>query len=108
MRPAFERILLATEHTDFDVGSERVAIELARHCSLPLMVVLPLVSNPEFEAEAPQLALRAEHKALERLLQLRATADAAGVQLDVHVRRGEEPYREIIADATERKADLVV
>jgi hypothetical protein len=108
MRPAFERILLATEHTDFDVGSERVAIELARHCDLPLMVVLPLVSNPEFEVEAPQLALRAEQKALERLQQLRAAAEAAGVRLDVHVRRGEEPYREIVADAAERNADLIV
>src|SRR5512137_2167 len=108
MRPPFERILLATEHTDFDVGAERVAIELARHCGLPLMVILPLVSNPEFEVEAPQLALRAEHKAMERLQQLRATAEAAGVKVDVHVRRGEEPYREIVADAAERKADLVV
>jgi nucleotide-binding universal stress UspA family protein len=108
MRPAFERILLATEHTDFDVGAERVAIDLARHCNLPLLVVLPLVSNPEFEAEAPQLALRAEHQALERLQQLRKSAEAAGVRLVIRVRRGEEPYREIITEAAERNADLVV
>jgi nucleotide-binding universal stress UspA family protein len=108
MRPPFERLLLATEHTEFDVGAERVAIELARHCGLPLMVVMPLVSNPEYEAEAPELALRAEEKALERLDRLREAADAAGVRLDISVRRGEEPYREIIADATERRADLVV
>ena len=108
MRPAFERILLATEHTEFDAGAERVAIELARHCKLPLMVVMPLVSNPEFEAEAPQLALRAEQHAHERLQQLRIAAEGAGVQVDVRVRHGQEPYREIIAEAAERNADLIV
>jgi hypothetical protein len=108
MRPPFERILLATEHTEFDVGAERVAIELARQCRVPLMAVLPLVSHPEFEAEAPQLALRAERQARERLEQLRSIAEVAGVRLDVHVRHGEEPYREIIAEAVERGADLVV
>ena len=43
----FEKILLATEHTEFDSGSERVAIEMARRCNLPLSVVVPVVTNPE-------------------------------------------------------------
>jgi hypothetical protein len=108
MKAPYERLLLATEHTEFDVGAERVAIELARQCRQPLLAVFPLVSNPEFEAEAPQLALRAERQAHDRLQELRAQAEAAGVALDVRVRHGEEPYREIIAEAAERGADLVV
>ncbi len=37
----FARPLLATGHTDFDRGAERVALELARHCALPLAVEPP-------------------------------------------------------------------
>ena len=42
----FKRILLATEHTEFDTGAERVAFTMALHCGIPLSVVLPLLSNP--------------------------------------------------------------
>ena len=42
------------------------------------------------------------------LEQLRIAAEGAGVRVDVHVRHGEEPYREIIAEAAERNADLIV
>jgi len=33
--PAFGRILLATEHTEFDAGAERLAFELAKACAVP-------------------------------------------------------------------------
>ena len=55
-RPPFTRILLATEHTEFDVGAERVALELARRCGVPLAAVLPIVTNPEYEVTDPALA----------------------------------------------------
>jgi nucleotide-binding universal stress UspA family protein len=104
----FERILLATEHTEFDVGAERVAIDIARECGVPLGGVLPIVSNVEYEAVAPELAARAEEGAFAMLTQLRQQAQTAGVDLDIRVRRGEEPYREIIAEAQARHVDLIV
>jgi nucleotide-binding universal stress UspA family protein len=104
----FERILLATEHTEFDVGAERVAMEIARECDVPLGGVLPIVSNVEYEAVAPELAARAEEDAFAMLTQLRRQAQTASVDLDIRVRRGEEPYREIIAEARARHADLIV
>jgi hypothetical protein len=104
----FERILLATEHTEFDTGAERVAFELARHHGLALAGVLPIVSNAEYEAVAPELAARAESEAHAKLENLRTAAAAAGVTLVMNVRRGDEPYREIIAEAERCHADLVV
>ena len=104
----FDRILLATEHTDFDSGAERLAFELAKEARSPLMGVLPIVSNAEYEAAAPQLVARAEEEAFAKLTQLRAAASAAAVDLDVRVRRGEDPSREIIAEAERCRADLVV
>ena len=104
----FTRLLLATEHTEFDVGAERVAFELARQRAVPLAAVLPMMSNVEYETVAPQAVVRAENAAFARITQLRGEAQAAGVEFDIHVRRGEEPYREIIAEARDRGADLII
>jgi nucleotide-binding universal stress UspA family protein len=104
----FKRILLATEHTEFDAGAERLAFEMARRCGLPLMAVLPVVSNPEFEIAAPQLAARNDREAASKVDALRNTAMQLGVQLEIHVRHGEEPYREIVNEAKEKQADLII
>jgi nucleotide-binding universal stress UspA family protein len=108
MKHPFERILLATEHTEFDSGAERVAFEMARRCECRLAVIVPVVSNPEFEIVAPELAVRAEREAAAKMAELRASANEHGLHLDIHARRGEEPYQEIVLEATERKADLIV
>jgi nucleotide-binding universal stress UspA family protein len=104
----FEHLLLATECSDQDSGAEAIAFEMARHCGLPLRVLLPLHSNPEYEAMAPQLALRAEAEAARRLQGLREQAANAGVAIELQVRRGPELYEEIVAEARERGADLIV
>lgn len=104
----FKNLLLATEHTEFDTGSERVALEMAQRCGLPLSVVVPLVSNPEFEAEAPRLIDRAEHEIAARIDEFRAQAQAMGVAIDVNARRGESPCREIADEASERESDLII
>lgn len=108
MSHPFERILLATEHTEFDSGAERLAFAMALRCGVPLAAVMPVVSNPEYEIIAPQLAERAEHEAAARIKLLRKSAAAAKVDLDVVARRGAEPYREIVQEAAERKSDLIV
>ncbi|MEW6562683.1 MAG: universal stress protein [Pseudomonadota bacterium] len=108
MQKPFERILLATEHTEFDSGAERVAIEMARRCGLPLMAIIPIVSNPEFESAAPELASRAEQEAASKIAALQNLAQHAGVRLDVTVRRGEEPAQEIVEEAIRRQADLLI
>ena len=105
---SFDRILLATEHTEFDAGAERVAFELAKKCATPLHGVLPMVSNAEYEAVAPERVAQTEREAYARLTELRAAAAAADVTLDILVRRGEEPFREIIAEAQRCNADLIV
>jgi nucleotide-binding universal stress UspA family protein len=108
MSAPFARLLLATEHTEFDAGAEALALALARRCALPLAAVLPVVSNPEFEVAAPQLAARADTEAALRRDALEALARVRQVPLDVTVRRGPEPDVEIIDEARQRGADLIV
>ncbi len=108
MSTVFARPLLATEHTEHDSGSEALALALAGRCGAPLAIVLPLLSNPEFEEVAPQLAQRAETEAAAKLQALRQMAQAAGVSVELRARRGPEPYREIVDEAGERGSDLIV
>lgn len=108
MTELFTRLLLATEHSAYDSGAEAVSLEMAQRCQLPLTIVLPLVSNPEYEALAPQIAARAEQEAATKVAELRAQADAAGVAIKLRIRRGEEPYREIVDEAREQASELII
>ena len=108
MAQLFTRLLLATEHSEYDTGAETMALALAQRCQLPLVTVMPLVSNPEYEALAPQIAAQAEREAATKIAQLRTQAEAAGVTIDLRVRRGEEPYREIVQEAQEQGSDLII
>jgi len=104
----FSRILLATEHTEFDAGAERLAFAMAKRCGVPLMVVVPMLDNPEYEAEMPDLVLRDEKEVANKISALNKQADIAGVKLDVRVRRRAEIHTGIVAEATESRADLII
>ncbi len=104
----FARLLLATEHTDQDRGAEALAFALAHEGRQALAAVMPLASNPEYEAVAPQAAARAEAEFALRREALQAAAAAAGVALEVQVRRGGEPHAGIVDAAREAAADLLV
>lgn len=108
MGQLFTRLLLATECSEFDVGAENMAFALAQRCRLPLATVLPLVSNPEYEALAPQIAARAEQEAAGKIARLREKAQAAQVTIDLCVRRGEEPYHEIVAEAQAQNCEMLI
>lgn len=108
MTAVFQHILLATEHTEFDLGAEALALALARHLRVPLACVLPLLSNAEFEAQAPALAARVEQQAAATIDALHRRAQGQGVPLTVHARRGPEPYQEIVAQARALASDLLV
>lgn len=108
MNAVFERLLLATEHTEQDAGAEAVAFALARQGAHPLAAVLPVTFNVEFEAMAPEMAARGDAQARARVQALASDAARAGVALEVAVRRGEDPAAEIVAEARERRAGLLV
>lgn len=104
----FRKILLATEGTEFDVGAERLGIDLAAGEKLPLAVVLPLVSNPVYLSLAPELEEATEAEAAAKLAALRRRAVQKSVVFSAVVRRGEEPFREIVDAARESGTDLIV
>lgn len=108
MTTIWQRLLLATEGGEYDSGAQAVATELAQRLQLPLPLVLPLTSNPEYEAVAPELAARAEAQAAARLDGIRETLRQSAVELQPTVRRGPEPYAEIVAEARAQGSDLII
>ncbi len=108
MSAVFSRLLLATEHSEFDAGAEALALAMASRCGLSLRVVLPLASNPEYEALAPELAAREEALAAAALRSLAGQAGRAGVAVELQARRGPDLAREIVDEAAECAADLLV
>lgn len=108
MSTVFQHLLLATEHSEFDRGAETLAMALASRCQLPLAGVMPLLSNPEFEAAAPALAARADQLAAAGIAELHKMAQAQGVSLAMQARRGPELHQEIVDEARERHSDLVI
>ena len=108
MAQIFTRLLLATECSEFDAGAEKMAFAMAQRCQLPLTTLLPLVSNPEYESLAPQLAARAEQEAALKIAKLREQANSAKVAIELRVRRGEEPYLEIVEEARSQNSEMII
>ena len=104
----FKQILLATEHTEFDIGAERLAFAMARRCGVPLRVVIPVRSNAEFEIQAPKLSTQADEEIARKISNLRAQAVESNVQLDIHIRHGEQTSNEIVAEAQAAHSDLII
>jgi nucleotide-binding universal stress UspA family protein len=104
----YARPLLATEHTDFDVGAERIALALAAAWRIRLAAVIPMVSNAEYESIAPDVVDRDEAGVRARTIALGAEAAEAGIEVAIRVRRGQDPWREIVDEAQSVHADLIV
>lgn len=101
-------IALMTQWTEFDAGAERVALDLAQRLELPLTVIVPLLTNPEFEIVAHDLVADAEAATARSAADFRTRARAAGVTAEVRVRRGDEPWRDVVDEARAARADLIV
>lgn len=108
-KPArLQHILVATDGSEHSEGAVRVAIDAAAKCSSSLYALTMVLSNPEFEALAPQLVAEGERKARLILDSLEAKASAAGVKLERLVRHGQDPGHQIVSQAAKRNADMIV
>lgn len=104
----FDRVLLATDGSEFSAGAVRAGIELAQRCGTKLNVLTMVLTNPEYAAIAPQLEERAERESLQVIEGVKAQASALGVACEGRIRHGEDPAREIIEEAESGHYDLII
>ena len=103
-----EKILLSADGSDLSKGAVAGAINLAKTCTGKLYVTAVIETNPEYDALAPQLVEKAENEMKQYLEEVKAAALKEGVQCEVTVHHGDEPYKLIVEDAARMQADMIV
>jgi nucleotide-binding universal stress UspA family protein len=109
-RERLERLLLATDGADLGKSSLREALHLAKLCSSKLITLAVVGTDRHYEdAMAWQREMeRVEDSMRDRLEPFRRQALEEGIDIEILIRWGEEPYWEIVEEATKNRAGMVI
>jgi len=103
-----ERLLLATESSEFSEGAIREAIRLAKRCGSKLTALSVIESNPEFGSEAPAILEKIEKEALAHLDGVKARAKQEAVACETVTYEGEDSYKYIVEEAVKQKSTMII
>lgn len=103
-----KHILLATDGSESCEGAVKEAIYLSKSCIAKLSVIHVLETNPEFETEGLKFVEKMEKAAREHLEAIRKEAAAQNVEVQVMVRRTDQPYKAIVEEAAKMKTDMII
>ena len=103
-----ERLLLATESSEFSEGAIREAIRLAKRCGSKLTALSVIESNPEFGSEAPAILEKIEKEALAHLDGVKARAKQEAVACETVTYEGEDSYKYIVDEAVKQKSTMII
>jgi nucleotide-binding universal stress UspA family protein len=103
-----EKLLLSADGSKFSEGAVREAIDLAKTCSSKLFAVSVVEVNPEFEATAPSLVEKMEKEARQYLESVKSRASKEGVDCEILVHEGEEPFQYIIDEAAKKQVEMII
>jgi len=106
-----EKLLLATDGSEFSEGAIREAILLAKTCSSKLNVlsVAEVLDIREFADDYPLAAVESKEKALrEHLESVKAMAVKEGIVCEIILSQGKEASQLIIDEAVKKNAELII
>jgi nucleotide-binding universal stress UspA family protein len=103
-----EKLLLATDGSQFSEGAIREAVRLAKRCSSKLSALSVIETNPEYETIAPQLLEKAEKAAREHLEAVKERAKKEGIECATSILEGEDSYNYISEEAAKSKASIII
>lgn len=103
-----EKLLLSTDGSKLSEGAVREAIDLAKVCSSKLFAVSVVEVNPEFVALAPGLVEKMEKETRQYLDTVKRNASSEGVDCEIIVHEGEEPYQYIVDEAAKKKVEMII
>jgi nucleotide-binding universal stress UspA family protein len=104
---SFEKILVATDNSPFSADAVKVSIAMCAKSGARLYPFAMVLSNPEYEIQAPELVQKAVEDAKAHLQSIVKEAARQGVASTMLMRLGDSPDREIVAAADEIGADLI-
>jgi nucleotide-binding universal stress UspA family protein len=103
-----ERLILATDRSQFSEGAVREAIAFAAKCSSDLFVVTVLETNPEYETIGSNVFEKEEKEAHAYLDSVRARAVKENLRCETVLREARDPAGAIVEEAIGKKADMIV
>jgi nucleotide-binding universal stress UspA family protein len=103
-----ERLLLATDSSEFSEGAIREAIRMAKRCGSKLTAISVIETNPEFESTAPQVLEKMEKEVRGHLNSVQSRAKQEGVACEIAVHEGEDSYKYIVDEAVSQKSTMIV
>lgn len=103
-----EKILLATDQSEFSEGAIREAIKFASKCSSKIYACMTLETNPEYETIGSNVFEKEEAEATAHLDSIRKRATEAGVACDTVLHESMDAAQAIVDEATEKKVDMIV
>jgi len=103
-----ERLLLATDGSEFSEGAIREAITLAKRCGSKLTAIQVIETNPEFESTAPAVLEKIEKEVRSHLEAVQARAKKEGLVCEIAVHEGEDSYKYIVDEAVARKSTMII
>jgi hypothetical protein len=104
----FERLLVATDGSEFSKAAVQEAISIAGACSSILSVLLVFEVSAEIELWDVLSTEKLEKQMRTYLEGIKAKAVRAGVKCEVILHLGDEPYKLIVAEAKKRKISTIV
>ncbi len=103
-----EKIVLATDMSEYSEGAIREAIKFASKCSSRIYACMTLETNPEYESIGSNVFEKEEDEAAAHLTSIKARAEKEGVSCETVLHESKDAAEAIIDEATEKKADMIV
>jgi nucleotide-binding universal stress UspA family protein len=103
-----EKLLLATDRSEYSEGAIRESVNFAKTCSSTLTILSVLETNPEYEAIGSKFFEQEEQEALQNLTSVKARATKEGVNCDTALLEGGGPASSIVDFASEKKIDMII
>lgn len=103
-----DKVLLATDRSQFSEAAIREAISFTKVCSSKLFAITVLETNPEYETIGSNVFEKEEAEAVKYLDSVREKASQEGVSCETIFHSGIEPYKAIVDEASERRIDMIV
>ena len=104
----FDNLLLATDGSEVSSGAVKAALHMASRCGAHLTVMHMAQTLPDYAMFNPEGVRQAEDAGHSILRDVEQQAGTACVNCAPVLRYGDEPVREIAAQAEESQADLVI
>jgi nucleotide-binding universal stress UspA family protein len=103
-----EKLLVATDRSQFSDGAIQEGITFAKKCSSKLYIVSVLETNPEYETIGANVFEKEKAEVMAYLESVKAMAAKEGLGCETILHEASDPSQAIIDEAGKKNADMII